>query len=88
MVDVYFNGNHRLTPDQLLARRTEVNFKTFYLKNAMIEFFFQFNVILLERNVWLSLACVTGFLMWNEVIAQFLRFCNCEYTGVFTFTKG
>ena len=40
MVDVYFNGNHRLTPDQLLARRTEVNFKTFYLKNAMIEFFF------------------------------------------------
>ena len=40
MVDVYFNGIHRLTADQLSARRTEVNFKTFYLKNAMIEFFF------------------------------------------------
>ena len=40
MVEIYFNGNHILSTEQLLARRTEVNFKTFYLKNAMIEFFF------------------------------------------------
>ena len=26
MVEIYFNGNHRLSADQLLARRTEVNF--------------------------------------------------------------
>ena len=29
MVDVYFSGNHRLTEEQLLDRRTEVNLKCF-----------------------------------------------------------
>ena len=30
MVDNYFRGSHQLTEDQLLDRRTEMNFKMFY----------------------------------------------------------
>ena len=41
MVEIYFNGNHLLSDEQLLARRTEVIFlNMFYLKNVMIKFFF------------------------------------------------
>ena len=31
MTEVYFNGNHRLSNEQLLARRTEVIFKYVFI---------------------------------------------------------
>ena len=45
MVEIYFNGNHRLSDEQLLARRREVNFLKYVLFKECYDKVFFFNLM-------------------------------------------